>query len=298
MKQIELNALKTKLAFIKKSPRPILGYVEVNDKGLTCTDLETYVCIKDSMGLAHGYQKLDTIGLVPSIQSDDYPLTDFNIEAPRDHVTVKLDELFYCLKFASSDETRLHLNGVAFDNGHMVAIDGHTLKVYKSKELSESYIVPRTSLKVLEGLVKAYKIKGEITISFDDAFAIIHTEHFKFKARLIKREFPKWSGAVPAKFTQDLMLTNLPALKDIKPLLNAKTNAVHIVCVDKKLSLKFPDHDNSYDLGEYNGDDFKIGINMKYVDRACNGEKTVNLKFNQAMAAIEINKAIVMPLKC
>lgn len=296
---MKLEQLKSKLSYLKKNKWPILNMIQVLPDGLQCSDLETDIEIKNNYGLSEGLQKLDTLGLLPSdksLESEFPPLFITNNHA-RDNVTVKLDDLFYCLKFASSDETRLYLNCVAFDNSAMVAIDGHTLKSFKTKELSESYLIPKTSLKVLEGLIKGFKIKETITFSFDDSFAYSDNEFFSFKARLIKREFPKWTSVIPVKFQNNFLMTDLPSLKTIKPLLNPKTSMVKIVSINKKLSLVIPEQDLNYPIGEYQGENFQLGINMNYLERACNGEKLVCVKFNNELSPLEINNAIVMPMK-
>lgn len=295
--ETKLETLKSKLSFIKKrGVRPILGNVKISKDGLTCTDLETYLFIKESYGLKEGFQGLEVLGLVPSVSDIDYPTIDFNIDNPADHVTVKLEDLFYCNKFASSDETRLYLNCVAFDNSHMVGINGHIMKTYKTKELSKSYLIPKTSLKILEALTKTYKIKGMVTISFDSDFATIHTEFFKFKARLIQREFPKWQSVVPAKYLQSVKLSGIPKMSLVKPLLNKSTKAVKIECLEGKILLSVPNHDLKFNLGTHESD-FCIGVNMEYLETASNGLNTVELKFNNSLSPLLINEAIVMPLR-
>lgn len=294
---IKLETLKSKLSFIKKrGVRPILGNVQITKDGLTCTDLESYVFVKSNYGLNEGFQGIEVLGLVPSVSDIDYPAIDFDINYNKEHVTVKLDELFYCNKFASDDETRLYLNCVAFDNSHMVGINGHILKSYKTKELTGSYLVPRTSIKVLEGLIKAYKMKGSIDIYFESDFAIIDTEYFKFKARLIQREFPKWQSVVPAKYLQTVKLSGIPKLSVVKPLLNKSTKAVKIECIDGKILLSITGHDLKFNLGTHDSD-FSLGINMSYLDITCNGKESVELKFNNSLVPLLINDAIVMPLK-
>jgi DNA polymerase III sliding clamp (beta) subunit (PCNA family) len=296
---MKLEQLKSKLSYLKKNKRPILNMIQVLPNGLQCTDLETDIKIKNNYGLNEGLQKLDALGLLPSDKSleGEFPQLFITNKHARDNVTVKINDLFYCLKFASSDETRLYLNCVAFDNSNMVAIDGHTMKTYKTEQLSESYLIPKTSLKVLEGLIKGFKIKETITFSFDDSFAYSDNEFFSFKARLIKREFPKWQTVVPVKFKYNFLMSDLPSLKTIKPLLNPRTSIIKIVSENKKLTLVIPDQDLSYPIGEYQGENFQLGINMNYLERACNGEKLVCVKFNNELSPLEINNAIVMPMK-
>jgi DNA polymerase III sliding clamp (beta) subunit (PCNA family) len=149
----------------------------------------------------------------------------------------------------------------------------------------------------LEGLIKGYKIKNDITFKFYDSFAYADNEFFSFKARLIQREFPKCKSVVPVKFQYNFLMSDLPSLKTIKPLLNPKTSMVKIVSLNKKLMLTIPSQELSYPIGEYQGEDFELGVNMNYLERACNGEKLVCLKFNNSLGPLEINKAIVMPLK-
>jgi DNA polymerase III sliding clamp (beta) subunit (PCNA family) len=295
---MNLKTLKTKLSFIKKQHRSNLRLIEVlSGEGMYCTDLETYVHIKDTFGMIDGFQNIETFGILPSVKSDE-SVSDKDFTAPKksEQVTVKLDDLFYCNKFSSSDETRLHLNTVAFDNSNMISINCHVLKKYETKKLKNTYLVPRVSIKILEGLVKSYKIKGDITIKFSSHFAFIDTSHFALKARLINRDFPKWQSVIPTQFKTIVTLNSLPRLVDIKPLLDKRGLSVVIECLDGNITLKIPNHDFSYKIGQHS-EDFRVGFNMGYIELVRNNMADITLKFNNELSACEINNAIVMPLK-
>ena len=129
-----LKKVKTVLNFIKKTKRPILHYVEVKNGEMICTDFDTSIKIKDSFELKEGLQDIATFGLIDSIPFDgDFPLVDFDINKVDTFTLLSIDKLAYILKFASDDETRLHLCGVAIDyGGHMVACNGHVLNMKNS----------------------------------------------------------------------------------------------------------------------------------------------------------------------
>lgn len=297
---MNLKQLKPKLNFIKKNARPILTMVKVTKNSLEVNDLETYVTIKKNYGLSEGLHRYDTLGLVAGEGTDinEYPLAP--IGTHQDVILVSLSDLEHTLKYASKDETRLHLNGVAIDGGFMVATDGHTLnRVKLEKETSRNYIMPRNSLTILIKLLKGYKLTGLIRIEFNDSHALVENAQFKVSMRLIERDFVRWQAIIPTKgFLNEIDVSEMPDFKDFKLLLNKRSNACIIKASEGYVSLVPKLHpDNSYVIGAYTGDDFELGFNFDYLVRAAKKDKSFKIKFNNLLSPCEVNGSIVMPLK-
>lgn len=298
---MNLKQLKPKLNFIKENARPILTMVKVTKNSLEVNDLETYVTIKNNHGLSEGLHRYDTLGLVAgegAANLDEYPLAP--IGTHQDIILVSLSDLEHTLKYASKDETRLHLNGVAIDGGYMVATDGHTLnRVKLEKETSRNYIMPRTSLAVLIKLLKGYKLTGLIRIEFNDSHALVENAQFKVSMRLIERDFPKWQAIIPTEgFLNEIDVSEMPDFKDFKLLLNKRSNACSIKASEGYVSLVPKLHPHiSFIIGAYTGDNFELGFNFDYLVRAAKKDKSFKIKFNNLLSPCEVNGSIVMPLK-
>lgn len=293
-----LKKVKTALNFIKKTNRPILQYIEVKNGLLTCTDLDTSIKIKDSFELKEGLQDIATFGLTDGLPlDDDFPLVDFDINKVDTVTLLSIDKLAYIAKFASNDETRIFLNGVAIDSGHMVACSGFVLNCEElDDEIGGSYIMPTTSIKILVKLCKAYGIKN-ITIDLDDTFAVIDNVKFTLKMRLIQRQFPKWEALIPNKYANTLKIDTWIDFKKLKPLFEIKP-----MCTIKYINgsiVLIPKHypEKQYVLGKSDEKFDDIGYNPSYLELASNGQKSFEIKYNPGVKPSLVNEAIVMPLK-
>lgn len=301
MKRPTLKQLKPKLGFIRNKYRPILSNIKVSKTHMICTDLETTIEFNDNFDLTPGLQGINTLGLLESSSEhlDDFPHLTID-ENFQKRAIVNWQELMLVNKHASKDETRLQLNGVCFDNDYMVATTGHHLKCVKiaSGTIEDSFIVPRTSLVILEKLLKLYKCKDETTeILFNEKFATVKTEYFTWQARIIQREFPRWAYAIPTSFKRGFKVTNWQGVKEVKPLLNKHMPTCRIVGEGSYVFFKIPDRGYSLPIGVKTGDDFEIGFNAEYFDLASEGKGEFIIKWNDNLNPIEVNGVIVMPLK-
>lgn len=297
---MNLKQLKPKLNFIAKNVRPRLTQIRVNKDSLQCTDLETYVTIKNNHGMSEGLQHHSTLGLTNSTNDvEEYPL--FNVDRNhRDVLNIDLEKLERCLQFTSKDETRPQLNGVAINGGHLVATDGHTLMTYKlDKKLENDYILPSTSLKVLIKLLKGYKLTGLVTIELNESYATVENSQFSFTCRLIQREYPKWQAIVPTKFTHHVIINSFENTKDAAPLFKEckRSHACRMVGSEGIVSLIPKNYPNDrYVIGKC-VDDFEMGFNYSYLVRAANKSDDFIFKYNGDLNPCEFNEAIIMPLK-
>jgi len=283
--------------FIKKEYRQTLQKIRIDEKGMSCTDLETYLRINDTFDLQKGFQDIQTFGLVDSVEDfENFPIFDFTIDTMRnDKLKISVDTLSYILKFASKDETRLHLNGVALYRDLLVACDGHTMSyIEHGLENNDNYIMPRTSIALLIRACKAYKLK-EIELQFGDDFTIVESEFFSFKMRNIYREYPNIKTVIPTRFTHTLEVTNWVNMKELKSLF-----CPHFKCklkeVEGSLVLipkQYPD--NQYIIGKCSLPNFEMFFNASYIERASNGLKEFEIKINNDLTPTMINGSIVMP---
>jgi DNA polymerase III sliding clamp (beta) subunit (PCNA family) len=299
---MNLKQLKPKLNFIAKNMRPILTQIKVTKNALECTDLETYVKIKNDYGMSEGLQNYSTLGLVNSSNDiTDYPMTSVDRDH-RDVLNIDMSKLERCLQFASKDETRLYLNGVAVNNGHLVATDGHTMKAYElDTKFEHNYILPSNSLKVLIKLLKGYKLTGLVRLELNEQWATVETAQFTCSMRLIQREYPKWRNIVPTSFNHTIAIDNFDAIKEAAPLFKEckRSFASKMIGENGKVYLSPKNYpDQKFLIGACAVEcDFEMGFNYSYLVRAANKKNQFTFKYNNELAPCEFNEAIVMPLK-
>lgn len=303
---MKLGTLKSNLSFTKSisKQRPACGVIRVTKDSIEAFDLETYVVIHDTLELEPGYYDIKALGLVGPVSElkEPFPTNISSKLKEVEKVTLPIEQLFRCNEFSSRDETRRCLNGVAFDDGHIVAVDGHRMiKFETSKKLKNQYIFPRPSLTVLEKFAKSFKVKGDVTVRFGDDFAWVITDKFTLKARLIKREFPRWQTIVPKNYRMSVELKNMPSLKELKPLLSKRTSGIVLTAGCGVVTLTVGDQPKekfSREVGVWhNQDEFRVGFNMEYLETALDGNTSGVLRINNELSACEVNGCIVMPLK-
>lgn len=297
---MNLKQLKPKLNYIKKNTRPRLTQIKVNSDSLECHDLETYVKIKDNHGMSEGLQQYSTLGLTSSTSDvDEYPT--YNIDRNhRDVINIDMSKLERCLQFASKDETRLYLNGVAINAGHLVATDGHTMKSYElDNQLEHNYILPSTSLKVLIKLLKGYKMTGLVTLTLNESWATVENSQFSFSMRLIQREYPKWQNIVPTGFKHTIAIDYFNDALNKKELfkVDKRSNSCRLLGSEGNVYLVPKNYPDTKIIVGTASEEFEIGFNFDYLVRAANKRDTFFIKFNNNLSPIEVNDSIVMPLK-
>ena len=296
---MEIKKLKPVFKYIKKSVRPILASVVVNEDGIQCTDLDTSILIKNDYGLTHGLMSLDNLDneYSNSVNEDfvNYPL--MRHEYLDESVLVSVEDLKSVYGHSSKDETRPFLCGVAFNRGHIVATTGYTLKEIKTDETLEGeYIIPRSSLAILFKLLKGFKVEGLLKISFNEDFAVVESSKFLVNMRLIKREFPKWEGVIPAKFTKEFMITDWINFKKYKKVLNPKSFKVMLKAYEGDVWLCGGDEGSEVLIGKSEGD-FELCFNCSLLDLASESMKEFKVQWNNEVGPTRVGTSIVMPMK-
>ncbi len=296
-----IKQLKPKLAFIGKAYRPILANVKVESDCIICTDLETFIKIKNNYNMTPGVQSYKTLGLIESDQEsvDDYPLIDFEID-PVFSVMTNRKVLEDLNRYASDDETRAMLNGITIDGNYLVATNGHILKSVEISTVNldtpnkNAYIIPRTGIQKLITLLKGFKV-DTLTIQCNEDFAVIDNEHFTLKMRLVHRDYVKWNNITPKKFNKSFKVDKWINFKELKPLFDEQMKC-KLKNVDGNIVLIPRDYPDQHIIIGKSNLEFEIGFNVEYLNMAANGCKSFEVKFNSPLAPILVNGAIVMPL--
>lgn len=259
-------------------------------------------------------------------KSDDFPHLSFENQFNRFEIEgQKLLEMIHKTNHAiSTDETRLYLNGIFFQEIESklraVATDGHRLALIESpleahgiEPLVNGVIVPKKGVYELKKISEAYSGK-KIQVSLDESFMFVSAENKYFLSiRLIAREYPKYQAVIPHKTTFKMIAERDPfltAVKRISIMSNEKSHGVRLKISDQGVTVAA----QNKDLGEatekipvdYNGKEMEIGFNARYLIDALStfdgGE--IIFELNNELSPVIVKSdntphylGIIMPLK-
>jgi DNA polymerase III sliding clamp (beta) subunit (PCNA family) len=295
-----MNLQKIKAALPKrKLSLSILGNVNVTERAMHFTDTDTSIIIKQNFGLKAGLHPIENLGLINEIveHPNEFPsFNDFMKMSFDESIKIDWKDLIQIVKHSSSDETRLYLQSVAFNQGHLVATNGFHLKAVKlESELKENYIIRKDSIELLLKFLKGFKIDDEITVMFNANYAVIETNDFIFYMRLIHHDFLRWNAVVPKKTAHKFTIDNFPSIKDYKAFFN-RANASKLLGENNTVYFVIPDTSIKLEIGKCDHD-FTLGFNAKFLDIASEGKKEFQIKYNNNLSPVVVNDCIVMPLK-
>lgn len=297
----KLKPLLSTIANVNRSV-PSLQYVYVNDGKLMTSDYDSYLVIDTD--LKNGYHAVKTLGLTEPIEH----VTKFPLEAFKsrevlgviDSHTISVKSLKFFTKFISKDMTRVFFTGLAINDGHFVACDGHRLVKERLKWANvEDVIIPNQALKYLLKLATMFNLK-EVTFLVHKEHVSIRHENFTLYINLIKREYPRWQAVIPSKHSYKFTVNEWIDFKEFKPLFN-KSMSCTISIEDKIVSLKIKGHNTNFLIG-YANDGIKdnIVVNGKYLDDCIIGE-TIFIVGNNLSPIEFINNegftGVVMPMR-
>lgn len=280
------------LKYINKSSERF-KYIHSNGASISCSDLETQITIYNNFGLSKG--NYTTTTMLTGVKHDDVHTYRFNDALVFDcSVSVPVGSLADVYQYTSKDCTRLHLNGVHFGNDEMTATDGHRIKILELAGTSDnSYILPRESVRLLLRLCKLYKVES-VDIKLGDSYAYVNTKHFNVRMRLINREYPRYQSIVPKRYKTTLKIVQAIRYKDNKSILEGDNCRINVsngsVTLYNGVDTKTIGH---CDVLE----EFSFCINMKYLDVASQGLKEFEIKYNNEFSVINVNGALIMPMR-
>lgn len=221
---------------------------------------------------------------IVGISADEYPVFPsfsgqnfFEIESSV--LKEMIDKTIFSI---SNDETRYHLNGVYFEQkpkeGYfMVATDGHRLSLINRKTTeagsskpSYGVIIPKKGLYEIKKLLES--LGGNFQLCIEGSQLVVKNNSTVLMVRLIEGKYPNYSQFIPQKLSQKIHINReafLTSLKRVSLLANHKSKAVTLSLSNGKMEIA----SNNPELGDakeeievgYEGSDFKIGFNAKYI---------------------------------
>jgi len=216
----------------------------------------------------------------------------------------------------SKDESRFALNGVCFsfngDKLEFVSTDGHRLALYSitGKGLEGKYIVPQKALNEIKKLVSDVE---DVEVAVSGSSIFFKGSNYILSARLLEGIFPNYTQVIPDSFNIEITLSKSELIDCIKRVIIAEENEnkpIKLKLLNNKLIVSTPPTSDTYAEDEievnYNGQEFEIGFNGKYILEAVDAIEDENMivKFTNKEAQTVIIPenpeekylAVVMPM--
>ncbi len=235
-----------------------------------------------------------------SLPKEDFPIIDQNNEG----VSIKINsQIFYKLidktKFAiSNEETRYFLNGLYFSINNendkasltLVGTDGHRLAKFthdieKTTEIASGVIVPKKTIFELSKLLS--DIDKDIEINISPSKIIFFIDNLVLISKLIDGTFPDYKRVIPTDNKNILELNRnklLSAVDRVSTVANDKSPVIKFKFLKNIINLNSVNLENSTateDLKlDYDGDEFEIGFNSKYIMDIINNLEDDSIFFN------------------
>ena len=203
----------------------------------------------------------------------------------------------------SQDELRPTMTGVFFDTegGNVVATNGHKLSRYTVGFEGEGFILPTKALSLFKGLGDA-KI-GYSSDSNSVSFSVNEGAGGKvdFKFTKINGTYPPYSRVIPTNNDKTFVIEQedlLTAVKRISLFSSSETSSIVLELSSEGSMIKgqdinFGNKAEEALIGSYEGEDFTIGLNAKYLIDLLNtsgkGKLAVTFSENNKPVLIENN---------
>ncbi|AYF43027.1 MULTISPECIES: DNA polymerase III subunit beta [Halobacteriovorax] len=258
-------------------------------------------------------------------ESDEFPNLHFGNENTFNLNSDDLLNLITKTSYAiSNDETRLHFNGIYFQevegklravstDGHRLSLIEHDIAEQNNEALINGIIIPKKGVSELRKVAETYP-GANLFISVDDSYLYVTAnEQYQLGIRLIAREYPKYQAVIPAKTTYSLTAdkeTLQHAIRRIKIMSNEKSNAVKIKLTENHMTIS-ANHPSLGDAKEtiavdYNGKELEIGFNARFLldSIAILNSENITFEFNNEFSAVIVRSndiqnylGIIMPLR-
>ena len=219
------------------------------------------------------------------LPKEDFPIIDQENKGIDVKINSKiLHQLIDKTKFAiSNEETRYFLNGLYFNihnensksNIILVGTDGHRLAKYSyqlDQAISEitGVIIPKKTINELSKLLS--DIDEDIDVSISSNKIIFYFRNLIFISKLIDGTFPDYKRVIPTNNNNLLEIEReklLSAVDRVSTIANEKNPVIKFKLLKNIVNLNTINTDNSTATEDlqinYNGDEFEIGFNSKYI---------------------------------
>ncbi len=243
------------------------------------------------------------------LPKEDFPIIDQTNNGVSLNINSKvLFKLIDKTKFAiSNEETRYFLNGLYLsinnNSGNetdvtLVGTDGHRLAKFSHKinskiEQISGVIIPKKTIFELSKLLG--DIDKEIEINLSSNKIIFYIENLVFISKLIDGSFPDYKRVIPNENNNILEINReklLSAVDRVSTIANEKSPVIKIKLLKDIINLNTINNENSTATEDiklnYQGDEFEIGFNSKYIMDMVNNleDEMITINFKDGSSPI------------
>lgn len=205
----------------------------------------------------------------------EFPEPITSAEIPAVDLVKAIDKVEYAI---SKEDARYALQGLYIHevNGktHFVGSDGHRLALFwRNSPFSVELLIPRKSLKVIQGLMKDYI--GLIHSGKDESFAHFTGEDWTLSVRLLEGEYPDYMVVIPRSFNHEILANKADLLESLKRLSSIAESSAFPVKISFSdnlalLEISDPEYGEGRDEVDvdYAGGPVEVGFNGKYLIEA------------------------------
>lgn len=257
---------------------------------------------------------------LPTANVEDFPQMkefpeDLSFIISGDEIQNAIRKTLYCV---SKEESRYAIQGVLLksrdDKIDFVATDGHRLALYTVEKTGNienpvEAIIPQKALNELRKLLTGME---DVKIAVEEQYIFFKTPEWILMSRLLEGAFPDYTKVFPSEFTAEILLDKkqlIDAVKRVSAVIEGDTKPVKFILNDNKLTLRSFSQEYGEAVDEididYQGDEFVIGFNAKYVIDAVEpiDEEKFYMKFTNPKGQTVVQpvenekyKAIIMPM--
>ncbi len=260
------------------------------------------------------------------LPKEDFPIIDYSNEGSSVKINSQiLSKLIDKTKFAiSNEETRYFLNGLYFniynENSSttltLVGTDGHRLAKF-SHEINENIdqvlgvIIPKKTIFELSKLLA--DLDEEIEMIINSNKIIFFVGNIIFISKLIDGTFPDYKRVIPSDNNFVLEVNReklLSAVDRVSTIANEKSPVIKFKLLKDLINLNTINNENSTATEDihvkYNGNEFEIGFNSKYIMDIVNNleDEIISVNFKDSNSPIIANEKsnsnlvyVLMPMR-
>ncbi len=261
---------------------------EIEDEGKTAVNADKLTNVIKNMSVATVYLELKedklTVGggrstfRLTTLDPEDFPefpQPETSTELPSVDLIKAIDKVEYAI---SKDDARYALQGLYVHEvdgkTHFVGSDGHRLALFwRNSPFPMELLIPRKSLKVIQGLMKDYI--GSVQSGKDESFAHFVGEDWSLSVRLLEGEYPDYMIVIPKHFNHEVVVRKdalLESLKRLSAIAESSAFPVKISFSDHVALLEISDPEYGEGRDEvdvdYTGEPIEVGFNGKYLIEA------------------------------
>ncbi|ADC89855.1 DNA polymerase III, beta subunit [Thermocrinis albus DSM 14484] len=254
------------------------GTLAVNAKKFTevirsLTSAEVYLHLREDKLVVSGGRSTFKLAVADPEEFPEFPEISGSAAQINASTLLKaIDKTEYAI---SKEDSRYALQGLYLhrveDKIHFVGSDGHRLALFWTySDADVSVILPRKSLKVLEGFLK--ETVGGVSIFKDENFAHVKGENWTLSVRLLEGEYPDYLSVIPQDFQTQVVVDRdslIASIKRLSAIAESSAFPVKISFMENLAVLEItePEFGEGRDEVEVEleGEPVEIGFNGKYL---------------------------------